>query len=521
MSHTAKLIHRDQSSVLKRSGLSIMEVLFAIGVLTIGLMGVAFMLPVATNNASSSLRDDRTAEELNNAIAKEIASLGKGITHLVGAENSKNTPAFFTASPRPTDAGFDTTGQRFFDIPVSQLPSAFCIDPWFLNAANCLRNNVSSAAVNGYDRTFFPCYDRNYVPSVSPADPIANSLAGAMEWTWKGRNLKWNTPRFTRVALPADMPNATSGLAMSRSTATSDDDFSVVVNKDSTVGAGLFLQRSGHSELTRMRSLTRPTETGRFSSMVMMSRAGAQSSVYNAAVVTMQDRDVVILPREGVSATGDDMKHQLAPYAHTTAGPNGGRILDEHRLYDAEVMGYVTYAPRPFVRSNGGEFIFRTSQFTKPDVKEGGWVCLIRQEYPMDSYPASPPSTEYRSELLTPTGRYPVFDSAPRGQLHFNWYRITAVVSGPNLDTNLGVYDTQIAVRGPDWVFHPSQTQVPSGGGGTMYGPPYPAAGVTPTVSAADPLVYDFSGTGHPDFGTIVVVMPDVISVSQFLFEFE
>ena len=39
-----------------RRGLSIMEILFAIAVLTIGLLGVASILPVATNNASMALQ---------------------------------------------------------------------------------------------------------------------------------------------------------------------------------------------------------------------------------------------------------------------------------------------------------------------------------------------------------------------------------------------------------------------------------------------------------------------------------
>ena len=65
-----------------RRGISIMEVLFAVGVLTIGLVGVAMILPVATNNASSSLRDDRSAEEVSNRIASDVAKLNRAIDQL-------------------------------------------------------------------------------------------------------------------------------------------------------------------------------------------------------------------------------------------------------------------------------------------------------------------------------------------------------------------------------------------------------------------------------------------------------
>ena len=48
----------------RRSGLSLMEVLFAIGVLTVGLLGIASVLPVASDTAARTLQRDKATEEV-------------------------------------------------------------------------------------------------------------------------------------------------------------------------------------------------------------------------------------------------------------------------------------------------------------------------------------------------------------------------------------------------------------------------------------------------------------------------
>ncbi|WP_145208880.1 hypothetical protein [Planctomycetes bacterium TBK1r] len=532
----------------RRRGLSIMEVLFAIGVLTIGLMGVAFILPVATNNAAMALQDDRAVEEVNNRIATDLAKLNQNISYLTQAENAHTTQNFFytTSPPYPTvvleDKGFYSNGaalpgtlDRFTSVSLDQLPRAFCIDPWFLSSANTLRFNGSSADANGYDRTLFPCYDPQYVPAISPANAIAESHAET--WTWPAytnrsqpgaganipaRTVRWNTPRFVRLSLPAIAQNDTPALAASRFFSTSGDDLSIVTASDSTLGAGLFVQRSTND----MRSLTKSTVTGRYSSMVMMSQSARGSNSYDAAVVTMKDRRLVTVPGGEILPSGDDLKHQLRPYSW--AVPGSQNPPDNQLTFPGEVMGYVTYAANVIRGGGGGEFIFRTSGATYPDVKEGGWICLIRQEYRRDPYsiPDSsaptvvPPTISRRLNKLTPTARSSVFDNEPTGPLHFAWFQITSVTAGPTLDSSVPlrpVYDTQVAVRGPDWVFHPSQIQ-PAINGNGHYGPPYRRNEVVPPGATTE---YSYTAaTGHPDLGTIVVVMPDVISVKQFPFQF-
>src|SRR6056297_3357026 len=361
-----------------RHGLSIMEVLFAIAVLTVGLLGVASILPVATNNASQALKTDRAVEEFNNRVASDIAEISESFDSVVVAENSQTR--------------FGATGRRFRDIPTSrfrnhlqsydpvagpqpQLPDAFCIDPWFLTAASTLRDDSSPGGDrNGYDRTMFPCYDPRVNPvTASPSDPLAASLGGGVD-----------LPRFTRVGLAF---GGTSLLAANNaeSEIRRSDDFSIVVPDDTTLGPGLFVQRGGN----QAGSLAKSTVTSRFSSIVTMARSAAGSNLFNAAVVTFQDREVVAVPGGQFNGhvalgAGQLAAHNLQPYtafapddpAFPNALPN-----DDQRIYDEEIVGYVNAAPRPITGGGGGEFRFRTNRFVKPDISGGDWLMLMRREY--------------------------------------------------------------------------------------------------------------------------------------------
>ena len=50
-------MHRSINS--RRRGISLMEVLFSIGLVVLGVMGIAILLPVATYRAQKGLRADR------------------------------------------------------------------------------------------------------------------------------------------------------------------------------------------------------------------------------------------------------------------------------------------------------------------------------------------------------------------------------------------------------------------------------------------------------------------------------
>jgi len=497
------------SQIGTRRGLSIMEVLFAIAVLTIGLLGVASILPVATNNAANAIQIDRAIEEINNRIATDMANVSSDFTEVIVGNNSlaafnapPGNPNFRNAFNIPPSARFKAISTFEFGNHLNQydlnygvvtpatpyppnqsnLPDAFCIDPWFLSAANTLRDDTGpNDTRNGYDRTVFPCYDPRYQPiNNSPSAALTSSIA-----------LDWDTPRFTRVAIPFEGSEGVLSAASAQAATRRSDDFSVVVPDDTTRGPGLFVQRGGNA----VGSLTKNTVSSRYSSIVLMSRSEPGSNLFDAAVVTMVDREAVTVP-----GGGPGLAHNLSPYA--AADPsieNGPPPADNELVYGGEQLGYVTQSDRPFTGGGGGEFIFRTSAFVKPDVGDSDWLMLMRREYTRD-----------------PATGIPL-----PGALRFAWYQVSDVIVQPTIVNLAGVtsWQTQVAVRGPDWVFHPIQVQPFT----NSYGAPYYGNATQPSWGNVPAFDYDSMprnsdpvGFEHQDFGTLVVLMPDVVSVKRF-----
>ncbi|MDV6033552.1 MAG: hypothetical protein F9B45_26370 [Phycisphaera sp. RhM] len=503
-----------------RRGLSIMEVLFAIAVLTIGLLGVASILPVATNNAANALQMDRAIEEINNRVATDMARLEGSFTEVIVANNSlrefnsptgsfNNTNAFNA----PPAARFKSISTQEFGSHISQydvrytvdtggptnqgrMPDAFCIDPWFLCATNNLRDDTDNTNPNqrrnGYDRTVFPCYDPRYhCVAYSPSDPLSAyiPLPGSA-----ASPTLWNLPRFTRLALPFDGSSGLLSAAGARALTLRSDEFSLFSPKDSTRGPGLFVQRSANAA----HSLTRNTVSSRFSSIVLMSRSKPGSNLFDAAVVTMKDRQVVTVP-----GAGPALAHQLTPYTATDPSiVNAPPPPENELLFPGEQIGYVSVSDRPFVGGGGGEFKFRTSRFVLPDLDNNDWLMLMRREY-----------------ITNPaTGAV-----EPRG-LKFAWYQVSDVTGEPTVITdpnNVVCYETQVSVRGPDWMFHPTQMEF----FGTTYSAPYYGAPSQPSWGNAPAFDYDNmmdssatdpTGYKKQDYGTVVVIMPEVVSVKPF-----
>ena len=255
-------------------------------------------------------------------------------------------------------------------------------------------------------------------------------------------------------------------------------------------------------------SLARNTVSSRFSSFVTMSRNEPGSSLFNAAVVTLLDRHVETVPGGVFNghlplAAGQIAAHNMTPYAAWLPDDPAAPLSiprDENQIFPGEMLGYVTYSPRPISGGGGGEFQFRTNRFVRPSLRSNDWLMLMRREYKRD----------------VATG------AVVPGALKYAWYRVSDVIQRPSVVNVGGVefYEAQVAVRGPDWVFHPIQVSI----FGSAYAPPYFGAATQPTWGAEPSFDYDSmpvqgvnpTGYNHFDFGTVVVLMPDVVSVRQF-----
>jgi len=124
---------------VKRRAVSLVEVIFSMGVILIGLLGVMSILPLAGNRAQDSVSLSVGAT-MANSVASEIVSqrwLSKG--NLIARNLGAGTLDPFDGS------------------------EPFCIDPAFV------AGNTFSTTTNGYEVRLFPYYKLNHDPTVDPA----------------------------------------------------------------------------------------------------------------------------------------------------------------------------------------------------------------------------------------------------------------------------------------------------------------------------------------------------------------
>jgi hypothetical protein len=466
-----------------------MEVIFAIGVLLAGLVGLAAVLPIATNNALETLNQTRASE-----LSKNQAALAKMVVESFGQNTRpitvKNEQRFF-------DISVDSSVYEEFTAtpPGSNIPTTFCFDPWFLTSANPLRPsgsgaNADDSLVNAYDRSLFPCYDDRYQVTNSPAIGMDNSpmTDGTVPvYAWSLSEAQQLTPDFSsarrvpRIGFGDITPPITLNPLLSELMTKDRDTVSVIKPPlDTTLGAGLFVKERNSLDRSSV------INSGRYSYLITSTRGGAAGSL---RVLTFLDRSVVVDPPGGYSA-----RHQLQPYAAASATVNNIPIAEQ--TFSEERLGYVTYAV-DLIRSGRGTFRYVLPDTVDPTISIGDWVGLLRRNYRPGPTPES---------------------------LAMEWYQIRSIVSEPS--TNNTVWTTEIEVTGPDWLFHPIQ-RYGSGSG------PYLIGGTNPPPVGLNGFIYDSSvvgvgataGTdnaghtytdGDPLYGTEIILMKNVIRVDRF-----
>lgn len=129
--------------MMVRRGISLLEVLFSVGVIVIGLLGVLLILPVALLHVGVGNVADRGSRVGLNAIEEfDIRGLSRPDSWLY----ADGTPVL--------------QATRYVVSPNIPMGYAFCIDPRFTAAPANLSGTVpfSSAAAPYYDARFFPYY---------------------------------------------------------------------------------------------------------------------------------------------------------------------------------------------------------------------------------------------------------------------------------------------------------------------------------------------------------------------------
>lgn len=478
-----------------RRGLSIMEVIFAIGVLMIGLLGIASVLPVATSDAKGALELDESLAKVENQIAVARSRVPSGDSDVLIPNNEKNSagtlPIYSSSRLRTTiPEGGNSSASSYFGNP--NYSGVICIDPWFLASAdNRTDITLTDNDRNGYDRTLFPCYRPQYDPRGLPNDAIANTDMG----------LTYSPPRFARVAVDTNNGFAQPVNLNARETFRQRDGLPLFQPKDSTLAPGL-LVRSVPSPTTSnpmARSIQQVSTTSRLSAITLMWPAAVNSHLYDVSVVVSESRNTLMNP----SAVNPLRRFNLEPFGSTVAvgDPVDQRIASQE-TYEDEILGIVTRAQLP-LSAGGGEFTFRFAGSVRPRVDRGDYMLLMRNHAP-----ATLPDTS------TLPAAMPVIPK-------FGWVKIRDIIAGPTLLPTGGVnngpvFEVSVSVTGTDWVFHPCQIGARPVTVSSTPGPIAPFGRLSTNLppNGSQPYAYD-SADGLEEFATFVVLMPNVISIQQ------
>ncbi|WDQ16566.1 type IV pilus modification PilV family protein [Rhodopirellula sp. P2] len=476
----------------KRHGLSIMEVIFAIGVLMIGLLGIASVLPVATSDAKGALELDESLAKVENQIAVARSRVPDGDATVLVPNNRQNAANVYASSPMRlvfpnsnSDLGSPYAGNPNYAGVV-------CIDPWFLASAdNRTPTSLMPDDRNGYDRTLFPCYQPQYDPRGLPNDPIGTTDIGTM----------YAAPRFARVAIDTNNGFAQPVNLNARETFRQRDGLPLFQPKDSTLPPGLLVRSAPTPTATHplARSIRQISTTSRLSAITLMWPTAVNSHLYDVSVVVSESRNTLINP----SAVDPLRRFNLEPYGSTVGvGDAVDQRIASQETYEDEILGRVTRAQLP-LSAGGGEFTFQFAGSIRPRVARGDYMLLMRNQAP--------------STVVDTTSLPSTMAVIPK----FGWVKIRDVITGPRLLPTAGVnsgpvFEVTVSVTGTDWVFHPCQIGARPVTASSAPGPmaPFGRGPDNLPPDGSQPYAYELAD-GFDEFATFVVVLPNVISVQQ------
>jgi Tfp pilus assembly protein PilV len=174
-----------------RAGLSILEVLFAIGIVLVGLLGIASIIPLAARQASDSYLITNAGLLAENGyrqlLARRAHQPRPGQPWLVSSGADPVGVTGWLVSPNVATL----EGQAQASSPGS-IGFGFCLDPLYV-AAN--RDRPSEMPSGAYAPIRFPAYPDNYNPLSPPSSP-------ANDWPPQPRMLRTSYPNPNAPVLP-------------------------------------------------------------------------------------------------------------------------------------------------------------------------------------------------------------------------------------------------------------------------------------------------------------------------------
>ncbi len=405
-----------------RTGVTILEVLFAIAIVIVGILGIASILPLAGRQAGDSNRAS-IAQALGESWYREFMT--RGMYHTGSWQRYQDRLPFgfqpvFKSASIPVGALLSKTSPPNFRPTGKQ---AVCIDPMFYSDRD-MPAALAIGTSTWYRPSVFPYYQESYNPTIDPAYSINNPPINSAAWD--------DQPRMLRLTL-GSLINA----KMVEQIFQSQDDMVISADEkelDASPVRGIqfyqapttaiplpFARAQAKTEYSWLATLT-PTEQS----------DNSVETHYTMSIVVIHRRDTLFSPSgitertPGTDPTPDDK-------------PGGERLV------------WVLPLSGNFDGGHGGRVQLIATDGVKDDLQIGDWIMLSRH-------------VGARVDVTGPSQqRYSVF----------RWYRVVGVDGeasyGPyNPDANGkptpdifgvtppdNVWTRNVVLEGPDWNFAP------------------------------------------------------------------
>lgn len=195
-----------------KRGLTIIEVVFAIGIVMVGLLGIAALIPIAAEDANSSIRTD-AAIRYGSSMLAELRARDVGTFNNLYRLDIDPRDDDFTATSSPGDAAIFRPVTGTFPSDSPSLPrlaqyrrgrlASFCIDPLFLSQHQSAGEMVVLGNErNAYQRDRFPYYNEYYNGVLPPKDELTIGNGWPFPRLWRVSYAKPYTNSPTRFISP-------------------------------------------------------------------------------------------------------------------------------------------------------------------------------------------------------------------------------------------------------------------------------------------------------------------------------
>lgn len=381
-----------------RDGVTLMEVIFAIGIILSGLLGLAALIPIAAGNAQATMEIDRSMSESTSAAAAGKVQQFHQLDQLVIFDNEAvgspplrgtgtdpygflptnspqtiqwkiNSQQLVPAPPAPLNPFLGKLESPGFFVPDSKerrLAAGICIDPIGMPDVR-LQTSFNASAENAYDHSRFPYYGERY-QVLNPPNEAIGTVPAAPGWPMSPRmwrativNPAIDTPAPSPVTanyllspnVARRMFGGTGGLASVKSFEDGGLNGILVNRTDTNIGAGVF---SVDAAMDR---------SSQYSWFATLSPPFSGSNPFRQSIVVVRQRFAPV-PRRQNDALA------LNQTAYTISDPEENPS-DERITWVGDRIG--------FQGGNGGEVLIYGSQAVSDDVVQGEWVMFSQQNF--------------------------------------------------------------------------------------------------------------------------------------------